>query len=302
MTNIIRSNTVLIVIFLLFFFGIVKVASIAKTKCTVSDTERYTNSITIDDLKVYYEIRGDANKQPLVFIHGWPMKFLGYEPVSFDPVLDELEKHFYVIAVTPPGIIQSQPPDRFWSQEEHARFLHSFINNFQVENPIMMGQSYGGGIVATYAKLYPEETKTLILVDAATGNIGNNPYYRYFPTALPIYKSLLTSKLIPLSTKKCLVHLVHNASEEQLTSDNIPKYANLINDSMGKLDVKYSELKVPLMLVWGKDDEITPLATAEKIHSEVEGSKLVLVEGGHTVLFTDSKTVIDTIVENLQID
>ena len=43
-----------------------------------------------------------------------------------------------------------------------------------------------------------------------------------------------------------------------------------------------AELKMPVLIVWGGDDQITPLSQGEKMHALIPQSQLVVIPGcGH---------------------
>ena len=50
------------------------------------------------------------------------------------------------------------------------------------------------------------------------------------------------------------------------------------------LDGKLGALKMPLLIVWGKQDYVIPYSVGEQIHKEVPQSELALFDGcGHLV-------------------
>ena len=54
--------------------------------------------------------------------------------------------------------------------------------------------------------------------------------------------------------------------------------ANIRHDTRNKLP----EIKIPTLILVGKDDELTPFKMAEELSSEIPGSELkVLDRGGH---------------------
>ncbi len=133
--------------------------------------------ITIDNLTVHYETYGDNTKQPLVLIGGWPMNLLSLNLVNFDPtpILNELTKHFYVILPENPGFLRSDPPKTVWSVYDYGKYIHEFIKTLDIQNPIVVGKSFGGGVTLTYANMYPDDRiKSVIIIDGA---IYNNDEY-----------------------------------------------------------------------------------------------------------------------------
>ena len=186
--------------------------------------------------------------------------------------------------------------------QELANTIHELITRLHIEKPILVGQSFGGGIAATYATLFPEDTKYLILVDAAT---TKSERYRPFLArigmifGIPIYRSILRNQFIPLSFKRLLVHLLHRAPLEILSAEKIQHYGNFVSKRLYDISVDYKKFRMPLMLVWGDRDKITPIQAAREIHEEVKNSKLVIVNGQHTILYTQPEYVVSEIVKKL---
>lgn len=229
------------------------------------------------------------------------MSFLGYEPVSFKPVLKKLSEYFYIVAVTPTGILQSEPPNEEWNLTKNADLLNIFLNQLGWGKSIIMGQSYGGGIASTYASIYPESTRVLIMVDSAISDRvrADTKLNKLKSAAFPLYKALLSSRLVPFSIKQCLAYQVHSMSEEYTGPEYIRRYTYMINNGILPT-VDYKTLVVPTFLVWGKQDEITPLATAEELNRQIPNSKLILLEGKHRILYENPKEVVESIVTALQ--
>jgi pimeloyl-ACP methyl ester carboxylesterase len=70
--------------------------------------------------------------------------------------------------------------------------------------------------------------------------------------------------------------------------------ANITHDTRNKL----REIKMPTLILVGKDDELTPPNMAEELNSEIPSSKLVMFEkGGHGLYWEVpdlfNKTVLD---------
>ena len=88
---------------------------------------------------------------------------------------------------------------------------------------------------------------------------------------------------------------------EHIDRDHMQKYRVMgAIQLQHKVYVDYQDLPMPLILVWGtKDTYVTPLKRAMQIHQQVENSKLLLVNGGHTVLFQRPAEVVDLIVSSL---
>jgi pimeloyl-ACP methyl ester carboxylesterase len=66
------------------------------------------------------------------------------------------------------------------------------------------------------------------------------------------------------------------------------------------LDAKFSKLKMPLLIVWGKDDAMTPLSLGESMHRAAPQSVLVIYDGcGHIAVVTCINEIVPTVLSFL---
>jgi pimeloyl-ACP methyl ester carboxylesterase len=47
-------------------------------------------------------------------------------------------------------------------------------------------------------------------------------------------------------------------------------------------DQKLGKVRVPTLIIWGRDDVLIPLATGEQFHKQIAGSQMIVIDGtGH---------------------
>lgn len=267
------------------------------------DVPVHDYTVDIDGLTEYYHTAGDPAKQPIVFLHGWGAR--PGERCSTDHVIAALAGHFYVVAPEHPGLIRSEAPKELWSYGEFAGALHRLLAFLELKNPIIMGQSFGGGVATAYVARYPSNVKSLILVDSNMTNEPRNTYWKAKQAWNRLSHKLLTSPLVPTPIKKLVINLYFGTPLRFINEETVVEksFMSLINERLKSdksLDLDYREIRTPTMLIWGdKDTFVTPLQRAKEIHKEIEGSKLIIVKGGHTVLFQRPKEIVDLIVSAL---
>lgn len=133
---------------------------------------------SIDGTIVYYRAGGDPAKPHLIFFNGWGARLNGI--FGSDKVIEELSKHFYVVSPELPGFMRSEPPKEVWKVDDFATFIYKLLQPLNLENPVVMGQSFGGGVAALYTMNFVRKAKCLILVDAVlAGRIENctSPFF-----------------------------------------------------------------------------------------------------------------------------
>ena len=158
--------------------------------------------ITIEGLTLFYQVAGNPQNKPLIFLHGWGARAKDTFGKGRSKVTEKLSKYFYVYAIELPGLIRSQPPKVVWDMEDYAKIIHSFIKALTINKPILMGQSFGGGVATTYAGFYPNDISFLVLVDASPGKRKPNFYYSLRFKWKPFFDWIVNNQKAPLALKK----------------------------------------------------------------------------------------------------
>ena len=86
---------------------------------------------------------------------------------TWDPVFSSIAEIAPVIAYDRRGLGQSQTDGKPQTIRHVADSLHSLLRTLKVRPPyVMVGQSYGGILIRSYAQAYPTEVKGLVYLDA----------------------------------------------------------------------------------------------------------------------------------------
>lgn len=247
---------------------------------------------TIDGLSFYYKLVGDPKKPLLVFLHGHPMPHAPASTFDFSNVLSELARYFYVIAPEHIATMRSDPPKVKLDMQERAHHLDRFLQGAGINDFVLMGQSFGGGVALVYTSLFPNKVKALILVDALS-NYLQRAIFIINTVRFIIYKLLHNLKL--------------TSKRFYFVSDEIPwnrkkakDYIESVNPRYRYINVDYQRIKNPTLIVWGdKDWFLTPIWSAYQMKREIPDSKLIIVNGGHTILYEKPEYVIGEIIKSL---
>ena len=187
-----------------------------------------------------------------------------------------------------PGYGRSgRPADRTYSVHEQAGFVLAYLRSLGPQHVSLLGISMGGWISATVALEDPARVDRLVLLDSA-----GFPFALSFDPALFAPRtaaqvdellSLLMPRPQPIPTflKEDVVRHVREhrwVIERTLLS---------MRDGADLLELRLPSLKPPLLLVWGKQDALTPLAVGEAMHRGVPQSILEVYDGcGHLAAMT----------------
>lgn len=245
-----------------------------------------TNVTTIiNNLSVSYSDEGAVEAPVIIFIHGFPLN-----KSMWDYQLEALKDEYRVIAYDIRGHGDSDAGYEDFSIDLFANDLISFMDSLKITKAVICGLSMGGYIVLNAIENYPERFDALILSDTqcfadtpevrenrlvAIENIKKNGLDDYAHESIknlfaPV--SLLSKETEIASVRKMIVNTSQQSIYNALHALAIRK------DTSGILP----GIKIPVLILVGKEDKITPTEMAESMHKKIHGSQLNIIEhAGH---------------------
>jgi pimeloyl-ACP methyl ester carboxylesterase len=198
-----------------------------------------------------------------------------------------------------PGYGQSaRPADFSYSVRDEAGVVVGFFDALGLKQVDLGGWSMGGWIVQRVAAEHPDRVQRLIIIDSA--GVYERPAWdtRLFTPTTAEELDQLDALLMPhpprvpgFVARDILRHarrnawVIHRALASMLTG----------RDSTDGL---LPGLKMPVLIVWGAEDHITPLSQGERIHQLVPQSELDVIAGcGHLAPVQCAAQMAPTVVE-----
>ena len=235
--------------------------------------------VIIDGHRIHYYVSGPVDGAPIVLVHG-----LGGRSEDFVSLTPYLEKSGYRV-YTPDllGFGQSEEPQNAsYSISDQADLVVSFFDAMGLNRTDLGGWSMGGWIAQKVAVDHPERVSRLILMDSAGLMIPPTWDTRLFTPTTPAELEQLDALLMPhppavptfvaqdiLRISSSYAWVVKRAVASMLTA----------KDAM---DDDLPSLKMPVLILWGQLDRITPLSEGEAIHLLIPQSRMVIASGcGH---------------------
>lgn len=218
----------------------------------------------------YYE----AGQGPVVILlHG-----LGAVKEVWMPTLAALAPRFHVYAIDQIGFGHSDKPLLEYKIATFVDFLQGFMQAQNIAKATLVGNSLGGWIALDFAVQHPDMVDKLVLVDSA-----GIPWTK--PVTVDLNASSLAGMRAVLESVFYDKKLVTDQAVLQVFTDHVRNNdAYTIQRTIGGFatpqfdDTKLSSLRMPTLVVWGRQDELLPLAMGEKLHDGIAGSKLVVFE------------------------
>jgi pimeloyl-ACP methyl ester carboxylesterase len=236
-------------------------------------------SVQVAGHRVHYLAEGPAGGPVVVLVHG-----LGGQAEDWRLLAPYLVKAgFRVYLPDLPGFGRSdRPADFSYSIHDQAEAVVGFFDALGIKQADLGGWSMGGWIVQLVAVRHPERVKRLMLFDAA--GIYEKPAWdtRLFTPVTPAELDQLDALLMP-----------HPPKVPGFIADDVLRISNnhawVIHRAVGSMltgqdttDNLLPGIRMPVLIVWGAEDRITPLSQGEKIHQLVPQSQLEVFAGcGH---------------------
>jgi pimeloyl-ACP methyl ester carboxylesterase len=193
---------------------------------------------------------------------------------NWTEVVDEFKKDYRVII---PLLPLYDLPLITTGVKTLAKFVHKFVKYKKLKNITVLGNSLGGHVGLIYTLNHPEEVKSLVL----TGSSGlyENAFGGSFPRREDyefIKEKVEFTFYDPATATKELVDEVYQIVNDRIKVIKILAMAkSAIRHNMAK-DIH--KIKVPVCLIWGKDDKITPPDVAVEFNQLLPDSELNWVD------------------------
>ncbi len=223
----------------------------------------------------------------IYILHGWTYSLEKWE--EFNRLLKE--KGFEPILLKIPGL--TEKITKPWKIEDYIEWLDKKLED--EKNPIILGHSNGGRIALAYAAKYPEKLGKLILIDSA------GIYHNELPMRAKrlIFKGIASLGKRVTSSEK-LRAVLYRAARENDYKDAPPEVRETMNNLItADLTSDLPSIKTPVLLIWGREDRVTPLKDGKLMQSLLKGSKFEIVNGRHSPQFTHPGEVVEKIYEYL---
>ncbi|MDO8676784.1 MAG: alpha/beta hydrolase [Candidatus Azambacteria bacterium] len=226
------------------------------------------------------------HKKTLVFVHGW-----GVSSEIFKPLYYFLKDEFNIYDFDMPGFGQT-PIEKSMALKDYADFVYKFLKDNKIEQPIITGHSFGGAVATKLALFYPDSISKLILVDASAIRRPRHKMILLEKIA-PVLKPIIPGKLRQFILKLLKLDKTDWA---QIKSVELKKtFQNVTKES---LEPYLHSIKKPVLVIWGENDTVTPLAEGELIARTIPGAKLAVIKNsGHFVFLEKPEEFIKLIKE-----
>ena len=247
--------------------------------------------ITVDDVRLRYWQVGSSGT-PVVLLHG-----IGCSALEWNRNLAALGEHHRVYALDLPGSGGSEiPGGGVLTPERLAGYVLGFLRESGLGPAHLAGNSLGGRVALECAIAAPDSVRSLLPV--APAGIGRETIINFRLASLRGLGELLTRPsrfgLGMLWRLACFdaAHVEPARIEAKLADARRPRaqavFLGTLRSLLGlggfhaerlaRFTAALRHLRVPMLIVWGRQDRFLPVAHAEVLRALVPGARLEILE------------------------
>ncbi|MFC3908871.1 alpha/beta fold hydrolase [Legionella dresdenensis] len=258
--------------------------------------------IRINDIDIYYEIHGKGNGNPLVLIAGFSC-----DHTFWTGVLGDLSRSHEVILFDNRGIGQTDAPDTPYSIDLMADDVMALITRFELDKPVIVGQSMGSAIAQNMARRFGRDLSKIVLINTFH-SINKAPEMAFeFAGELQRSNASLNFRVQSIApwvfSSEFLARPGQFDNLIKLTRDN--PYPQTYVGYCRQLDALKGfnsrdwlhEIEVPALVIAAEEDIVSPVAGAREVVNGIGNqTRLAIIPGGHASPVEQPQKVSQTIL------
>lgn len=244
-------------------------------------------------LPLHVEEYGEGPRQ-IMMIHGF-----GANSYTWLNWIGGLAKEHHVWSVELKGHgAAPAPPDDLYSIHDHADLVRQLIVQKNLRRLTLVGHSMGGGVALLVALLLLEEERLerLVLVSSAAYPQRMPPFIALSAHG-PLSEfgfRLIPKRMLIRAILRSIVYDKQGVTEAQVVGYAEPLYSaphraaviktatRMVPPDFGKITKRFSDIELPTLLLWGRQDRVVPLDVGEKLLAALPNAQLeILEECGH---------------------
>ena len=293
---------------------------IVESKDPVVSAPASTHFANIGSEKIAYGEIDNHASTTVVFVGGLSAWNGTWERVM--TAANMIDPHFNYVAIDLPPFGYSIPDKRKnYFRDTQAERIAAFIDVKHIEHVILVGHSYGGGPVTEYAMRHKNKVTKIVLVDAVLNVDEQKNVSTFSPIQLGVLRTTLLGAVIhirpfAISQLKSFVFITDHVDDALL--DIYTRYTNTkgatsrlskwlldyMNDPLGydsTKSEKYKALSMPVRIIWGEEDTITPISGTKILLDSIPNVSLQILHGvGHIPMIEDHLLFDNALSESLK--
>jgi pimeloyl-ACP methyl ester carboxylesterase len=238
--------------------------------------EAPTTFIETNHIRTAQAVVGDG--MPVLMLHGW-----GAHLGLMWPLAERLAPLGYRIHLPDlPGFGQSEPPPTGWSVHEYVGFVVAYMDHHALNAVHLVGHSFGGRLGLVLGAEHPERVSKMALIDSAGVRSKPSLKGQIRQRAYKFARSSLNRVgLKRVSDNLSAWYADRYGSPDYKAAKGVMRetFVKVVNEDLLPYAAK---VKPSTLLLWGDQDDDTPLGQGQLLENTIPDAGLVVFEGaGH---------------------
>lgn len=229
------------------------------------------------------------SRPPILLIHGFAIP--GH--VTFLPWAHRLEKDRALIIPDLLGYGYSERnsvPGPYYSLHGYAASLVAMLDSLGVETVDVVGHSFGGAIAAQLAADYPTRVRRIVFIAAAVYAVKSPVLEALIQMPAGIGRAVAWNLFgdgpISIIHRYCLWQGGEDCSKTLRLRGTIDTVRAMMfvsrhTPDLDSLPTKLPQLHMPALVIWGTEDRIVPIASGQRLASQLKARFETVSGAGH---------------------
>jgi pimeloyl-ACP methyl ester carboxylesterase len=264
----------------------------------------------VGELDIFYREAGAKDAPGILLLHGFPTS-----SQMFRDLIPKLADHYHVIAPDYPGFGHSSMPphDQFsYTFDNLANVMDEFLAQIDFKSYALYVMDYGAPVGYRLAVKHPQRVTAIVVQNgnAYVEGVDNDfwkPIKAYWAEPKSKEKRDAIRNLVSYEATKWQYYT--GAKDPQLVSPDGPAHDQFLLDRPGNDEIQldlflsygsnpplypswqeyFRKHQPPMLIIWGKNDQIFPPAGAEPYKRDLKTLEFHLIDAGHFALETNGE-------------
>ncbi len=245
---------------------------------------------------------GEGDGLPVVFVHGYGSRLEAWRLVQ--PALAEARR---TVSFDQRGFGLSERTRSGYGTTEHAADLIALLDALHLKRVVLVGHSYGAGVVLRAALEHPERVAGVVLVSPFALDEQMNATLCWARVPL-VGEWMFATSFRGFAGEKLQLAFADGARFASLAAmDEVEALqaiegtdraalATVLGMHYGDVEGRYASLAMPVRVVWGEADRVTPIRSSRLFAEHLPQATVLRVPGvGHMPPWEAPAAVIDAI-------
>jgi pimeloyl-ACP methyl ester carboxylesterase len=269
-------------------------------------------TVKVGDLEIFYREAGPRDAPTILLLHGFPTS-----SQMFRNLIPALADRYHVVAPDYPGFGHSSMPTRdhfSYTFDNLAKVIDEFVGKIGLTRYALYVQDYGAPVGYRLAVKHPERITAIVVQNGNAYDEGlDNDFWKPIKAFWkePNNKERRDALRGFVTYEATRWQYTHGVKDPELVSPDGPAHDQFLLDRKGNDEIQldlllsygsnpslypkwqayFREHQPPVLIAWGKNDQIFPPAGAEPYRRDLKTVEYHLVDAGHFALETNGDEI-----------